>query len=123
MVLVTVGGLLWRSSLVTLPAPVSKYGADGLWALLVFLGGGFLFPRLSTGVTATLAIAFSFAVETSQLYHAPWIDAVRATRLGALVLGSVFNWPDFVAYAVGIGIGAAAEARWQRTVPEKGTKR
>ena len=51
----------------------------------------------------------SFLVETSQLYHSPWIDSIRSTRLGALVLGSVFNWPDFPAYVVGVLIGVALE--------------
>jgi len=109
MVLVVAVGLLWRSSWVSLPAAVGKYGGDAWWSLFVFLGFGFLLPRSSTCRTAVLAILFSFAVETSQLWHAPWIDAVRQTRLGALVLGSVFHWPDFVAYALGIAIGATAE--------------
>ena len=102
-------GLLWRSSLFSLPAPLSKYGGDALWSLMVFFGIGLLFPRLSTMATAASALIFSFMVETSQLYHAPWIDVIRSTRLGALVLGSVFNWPDFPAYTLGVLIGAALE--------------
>jgi hypothetical protein len=45
------------------------------------------------------------AVEVSQLYHAPVVDAVRATRLGHLVLGSGFDARDLAAYAGGI-VGA-----------------
>ena len=102
-------GLLWRSSLLSLPATLSKYGGDGLWSLRVFVGLGLLFPRLRTVTTAALALTISFLVETSQLYHSPWIDAIRSTRLGALVLGSVFNWPDFPAYTLGVLIGVALE--------------
>jgi len=40
------------------------------------------------------------------LYHAPWIDAARATRLGALDLGYGFLWSDLVCYLVG-AVGAA----------------
>jgi hypothetical protein len=109
MVLVVAVGLLWRHPWFSLPPAVCKYGGDALWSLLVFLGFGFLLPRVSTRRTAILAVMFSFAVETSQLWHTPWIDAVRQTRLGALALGSVFNWPDFIAYAIGITIGATAE--------------
>ena len=76
---------------------------------MVFCGLGLLFPRLPTGDTAALALTISFLVETSQLCHSPWIDAIRSTRLGALVLGSVFNWPDFPAYTVGVLIGVALE--------------
>jgi hypothetical protein len=64
---------------------------------------------------ALAALVFSFAIETSQLYHAPWIDAVRATRLGSLVLGSGFVWSDFACYAAGICFGAATEVVAART--------
>jgi hypothetical protein len=112
--LVIVAGLLWRSGYVPLPAPVSKYGGDALWSLVVFLGFGFLFPRSSTQAVGIMALLFSFTVETSLLHHAPWIDSLRQTRLGALVLGSVFNWPDFAAYALGIMLGAIGEVMAQR---------
>lgn len=84
---------------------------------MVFFGFGFLFPRLSTLAAAASALVFSFLIETSQLYHASWIDAIRATRLGALALGNVFNWPDFPAYALGILIGAGLELLFRKLNP------
>lgn len=78
---------------------------------MVFVGFGFVFPRASTLTLALLALTFSWSVEFSQLYHAQWIDAVRATIPGRLVLGSTFNWPDLAAYALGIGLGAWTEWR------------
>jgi hypothetical protein len=54
---------------------------------------------------------FAWGVEFSQLYHAPWIDAIRATPPGRLVLGNTFNWPDLFAYALGVGLGAWVEWR------------
>jgi len=106
---VVAAGLLWRADFMPLPPWLSKYGGDALWALMVFLGFGFLLPRTSTLIIALLALTFSWGVEFSQLYHAPWIDAIRATLPGRLVLGNTFNWPDLPAYAVGIGLGAWAE--------------
>lgn len=108
---VVAAGLLWRSGLITLPSSLSKYGGDALWALMVFVGFGFLLPRSSTSAVALLALAFSWGVEFSQLYHTPWLDAARATLPGRLVLGNTFNWPDLPAYALGIGIGAWVEWR------------
>ncbi len=102
-------GLLWRSRLLPLPQFVAKYGGDSLWALVVFLCFGFALPRGSTTRLALLAVGFAWSVEFLQLYHAPWIDGIRATRLGHLVLGSVFNSPDLLAYAVGVVLGAWAE--------------
>ncbi len=63
----------------------------------------------TTVTTAALAYALCVVVEVSQLYHAPWIDAVRATRLGHLVLGSGFDARDLLAYAVGVAFALLAE--------------
>jgi hypothetical protein len=106
ILLVMAGGLLWRSRFVSMPPFMTKYGGDALWALLVFFGFGFLLRRISTPQLSIVSLGFAWAVEFSQLYHAPWIDAIRAVRLGHLVLGSTFNWPDLPAYAVGVLIGA-----------------
>lgn len=104
-------GLLWRSGLIPWPPALSNYGGDALWALMVFVGFGFLQPRASTLGNAMLALAFSWGVEFSQLYHAPWIDAIRATIPGKLILGNTFHLPDLLAYALGIALGAWAEWR------------
>jgi hypothetical protein len=111
---VIVAGLLWRASFMPLPPSVAKYGGYTLWSLMVFLGLGFLLARASTLVVALLALTFSWGVEFSQLYQAPWIDAIRATLPGRLVLGSTFNLPDLPAYALGVGLGAWAEWRLRR---------
>jgi hypothetical protein len=105
-------GLLWRSHLLPLPAFLAKYGGDALWVLMVFLGFGFVFRRSSTARIALAAVCFAWTVEFLQLYHAPWIEAIRATRLGRLVLGDTFNSPDLLAYVVGIAVGALAEYVW-----------
>ena len=102
-------GLLSRRFPQFLPAALGKYPGDALWALMVFLGFGCVFRHAPTIVVALAALAFSFAIEFSQLYHAPWIDAVRATLPGRLVLGSGFAWMDLVAYAVGIWVGVICE--------------
>jgi len=109
MASVVAAGLLWRSGVIPLPPFLHKYGGDTLWALFIFLGVGFLFVRAKTWPVALLSFCFCSAVEFTQLYHAPWIDSVRGTRLGALVLGSTFNWPDLIAYGIGIMLGCLAE--------------
>jgi hypothetical protein len=72
----------------------------------VFCGFAFVFRRASTLRLALLALGFAWAIEFSQLYHSEWIDQIRSTRIGALILGSVFNWPDLLAYAIGVSVGA-----------------
>lgn len=114
-VIVICAGLGLRSGGVTLPPFVVKYGGDALWALMVFVLFGMVFTIRATWHIALFALAFSFAIEFSQLYHAPWIDSVRASRLGALVLGSTFAWPDLVAYVMGIAFGAAIDWAYLKT--------
>src|SRR5271165_5485284 len=92
-----------------LPGFIAAYAGDTLWALAAFLGFGVLLPRASTRTIAVLALAFSVAVELSQLYHAPWIDSIRQTTLGGLILGFDFVWSDLVCYAAGVGSGVLFE--------------
>ena len=108
--LVVLAGLATRSPLGShLPPFLSTYAGDTLWALMVFLILGFLFPKARTGTIALATIAFSFSIEFSQLYQANWINAVRHTRIGALVLGFGFLWSDLLCYTAGCALGAAGE--------------
>lgn len=98
-------GLLSRK-IENLPEIISSYSGDILWALMVFLIIAFIFNKKSTIFIISWAIIFSYSIEISQLYHAPWIDSIRNTTLGALVLGFGFLWSDLFCYTVGIIIGA-----------------
>jgi hypothetical protein len=102
-------GLASRSRALNLPPFIAKYAGDALWALMVFVGLGFLLPRRTTATLMVFAAVICVAVEFSQLYHAPWIDAIRRTTLGHLALGDTFAWPDIVAYLIGVAIGGAIE--------------
>lgn len=108
---VIAAGLISRSSRASvLPDFVTFYGGDTLWALMVFLILGFLFPAARTVVLAGMALGISFAVEFSQLCEADWLNRIRATRAGALVLGKGWVATDLLCYVVGVGIGVAGEA-------------
>jgi hypothetical protein len=108
--LVIVAGCASRSALSDWWHPfVREYSGDTLWSLMVFLGLGFLFPRLSTRALAAIVLMFAFGIELSQLYRAEWIDAFRETFLGAVMIGSGFLWSDFGCYTVGCAMGVAGE--------------
>jgi hypothetical protein len=107
---VIIAGCASRSALSESWAPfLVDYAGDTLWALMVFLGVGFLLPAASTVLVASAVLMFSFGVEFSQLYHAGWIDSFRNTFVGAVTLGSGFLWSDFACYTIGCGIGVIGE--------------
>ncbi len=109
IIIVVLLGLASRKFTDFIPSFLADYAGDTLWALLVFFIFGFIFitkPTLQIGV---LAISFSFLIEISQLYHAPWIDAIRHTTLGALALGFGFLWTDLICYTIGVFIGILIE--------------
>lgn len=105
LMLTVITGLASRRFSALLPQWTTLYLGDALWALMVFWGFAFLFKRKSTLWVAAAALLFSFAVEFSQLYHAAWIDAIRHTKIGGLVLGFGFLWSDLVCYTLGVMFG------------------
>jgi len=102
-------GLLSRRFGDALPPFVAAYLPDALYALMVFLLAGLILPKVGTVRIALAALFFCYAIEASQLYQAPWINAVRQTRLGGLVLGFGFLWSDIVCYTVGVAFGVVGE--------------
>ena len=100
-IIVMILGLLSRK-ISGLPKIIELYSGDILWALMVFLIIAFIFNKKSTIFTISWAIIFSYSVEISQLYHAPWIDSIRNTTLGGLILGFGFLWSDLICYTIGI---------------------
>ena len=104
-ILVIILGLSSRKFAFALPALLNDYLGDALWALMIFIGFGFLFPKIETKKLAFISLMFCYGIEVSQLYHAEWIDSIRATTLGGLVLGYGFLWSDLVAYTIGVGVG------------------
>ena len=118
--LVVVLGLASRRYAAVLPIFFAQYAGDTLWAVMVFVGVGLLAPLWSSFRVAFVALLVSYLVECSQLYHAPWMDSLRHTRVGGLVLGYGFLWSDFACYTVGVALGAVLEigawkaAEWRR---------
>ncbi|MEB9507215.1 DUF2809 domain-containing protein [Bacillus anthracis] len=104
-IIVIILGLSSRKFAFALPELLNDYLGDALWALMIFIGFGFLFLKIETKKLAFISLIFCYGIEMSQLYHAEWIDNIRATTLGGLVLGYGFLWSDLVAYTIGVGVG------------------
>jgi hypothetical protein len=108
-IVVVIAGLASRRYRGQLPAFLAEYAGDTLWALMLFLLVSTLLAGRPLRARAAISLALAFLVEISQLFHAPWIDSIRLTTLGGLVLGFGFLWTDFVFYSVGIAAGSLTE--------------
>lgn len=77
---------------------------DALYAVMMFLIICFLFIRFSFRNIALISLSICYLIEFGQLYTAPWMEQIRNTTPGALVLGRGFLWSDMAAYTVGTAI-------------------
>lgn len=107
--IVIVLGLASRKFGHQLPAFLAAHAGDALWTVAVYLALAIVFPRWQPLRLGLAALAVSFAVETSQLLRVEWLDQLRRTLPGRLLLGSGFLWIDLVRYAAGAAIATAAD--------------
>ena len=82
---------------------------DILWATMVYFICRFLFIDKEAKFVVLVSLLFCYGIEFSQLYKAPWIDNLRHTLFGRLVLGDTFLWSDLLCYTVGVAIGVVIE--------------
>lgn len=108
LILLTIAiGLLSRK-ITVIPAATG----DALWATMIYFIIRLLLPQRSIKFAALTAVIICFAVEFSQLYRAPWVNAIRATLPGRLILGQGFLWSDLPAYALGVAFGLLIDRRY-----------
>jgi hypothetical protein len=87
------------------PAIIVKYGGSMLWGSMVFFIVAIAAPRRSRQYVALISAVIAVCVELFRLVHAPWLDDLRLTLAGALLLGRIFSVWDILAYGAGIGLG------------------
>lgn len=100
IIITIIAGLLSRHF-----AIIPLFIGDILWALMVYFIIRFIFIRKPVKLLVSGSLLFCYAIEFSQLYKAPWINDLRQTLFGRLVLGAGFLWSDLLCYTVGVGIG------------------
>ncbi|WP_297334061.1 DUF2809 domain-containing protein [Flavobacterium sp.] len=98
---ITIGmGLFIRIKKDRFPEIFNQYAGDALYAVMMY----FLISIIANKrpvFKAVIALTVCYAIELSQLYKAVWIEAIRQTMPGRLVLGSGFLYSDLLAYAIG----------------------
>ena len=95
---------------------------DALWAAMAAWWIAAIAPAIGLSWRATMALAFCFAIEFSQLVHVPALDTLRRTTVGHLALGSGFDLRDFASYAAGVLAAVLVERThgWFREGPVGG---
>lgn len=102
IVLITiVAGLLSRKFMFIFPKSIAPYIGDAIWASMIYFIIRTVIPNLKIINVAFIAIIVSYSIEISQLYQADWINNIRNTTLGGLVLGHGFLYEDLIAYLIG----------------------
>lgn len=102
-------GLISRRFSNIFPIWINAYLGDALWALMIYQIFAIIYKNKSIKTVAILSILFCYLIEITQLYHASWIDSLRSTTLGGLVLGYGFLWSDILAYSIGVFSGIVVE--------------
>jgi cytochrome c biogenesis protein CcdA len=67
------------------------------WVLAVLL----VWPGLSPFRVAAGVLTVTVLLEFAQLWHPPFLQAIRSTFLGHALLGSTFSWLDLPCYVAG----------------------
>lgn len=96
IILIIVAGLLSRSI-----QPIPLWVGDLLYATMMYFILRFIMIRKRPSIIFIACIVVCFCIEFSQIYHSEWIDKIRVTTPGHLVLGRGFLWSDLIAYAAG----------------------
>lgn len=98
--------------------PGERYVIGQVWdvcgSAIVLLTARVLFPRARSLPTALVVGALLFSNELLQLVHAPWLEALRATMFGRVVLGSRFNPLDLLAIAGAVVVTSVLDVRLGR---------
>ncbi len=89
-----------------------------LYVVFWCLAAAIVFPRASAGRIALVVLAVTCGLEVLQLWRPPWLQEVRATFLGAALLGTTFVVWDSVYYVIGAGIGWVG-VRWVGRRPRR----
>lgn len=106
LLLVVAAGLFSRSDYASvLPQFLQTYAGDTLWSLALYIFLAFVSPRAGAKELLLVALLISFGVEFSQKYQADWINSLRNTTPGGLILGFGFKWSDLLCYTAGILFG------------------
>ena len=103
-------GLATRKFPKFFPEFIAEYGGDTLYASMVYFLISVLLPAKNYWWRISFSIAFCFIIEISQLLHPHWLELIRQTIFGKLVLGAGFLWSDLICFLIGVLLAFGLDA-------------
>lgn len=76
---------------------------------MIYIGVRIIWVHKSLLFAVIFSLLCCYLIECSQLYQAIWINEIRYTMIGGLVLGKGFLWIDLLRYTVGILIAVGLD--------------
>ena len=70
------------------------------WCLIVY----FIFPQSKPVIIAGWILVVTILLEFLQLFHPKFLEYFRESFIGKTIIGTSFNWIDFLFYFIGFGI-------------------
>ena len=89
---------------------------DVLVVILIF----FFLRSFLTTKTQWLALgtlAFAWVIEFAQYFQIVRHLGLQDNAIARVVIGTVFDWKDLVAYTIGVVIAAAIDRQWLKGIP------
>lgn len=81
---------------------VPLFIGDILWAIMMFFIVRVIFIKSKIRVVFLVSLILCMMIEVSQLYQVEWLNNLRRTIPGRLVLGQGFLWSDIICYTIGV---------------------
>ncbi len=108
-------GIGSRAMQAYLPHILKTNAGDILAATCIFWGVRFAAIRKKLLTITVISYIICIAIETLQLYKAPWFEKIRHTPPMGILLGYGFLWSDWICYAIGVLLAAIIAWWTERT--------
>jgi hypothetical protein len=85
---------------------IRDHGAGAMYEIFWILAAFFVWPTERAAKRIALwVLAVTCCLEVLQLWHPPFLEAIRATFIGRTLIGTTFDWWDFPPYFIGSLLG------------------
>ena len=99
------------------PGWVNDHGGGIVYVLFWCFAARAVWPGASALRIVAVVLGGTCAVEVLQLWHPPWLESIRSSLLGSVLLGRAFDFLDIAHYVAAATIGYLS-LRWLESARE-----